>query len=54
MLALRVPQGRGYSKARLRGACSLAGLPASLCQNLSMAALLQKKFMVIFAMILQN
>jgi hypothetical protein len=29
MLALRVLQGRGYSKARLRGACSLAGLPAS-------------------------
>jgi len=26
MLALRVPQERGYSKARLRGACSLARL----------------------------
>jgi hypothetical protein len=26
MLALRLPQGRGYSKARLRGASSLARL----------------------------
>ena len=54
MLALRVPQGRGYSKARLRGACSLAGLPASLCQNLSMAALLRRKFTLIFAVTLEN
>ena len=44
MLALRVPQGRGYSKARLRGACSLAGLSLPMPKLIDGRAVAEKVY----------
>src|SRR5436189_2600939 len=44
MFALRVPQGRGYSKARLRGACSLAGLSLAMPKLIDGRAVAEKVY----------